>query len=100
MNMRKKHGKTLSSVVDSRRKFGERHILRDGLRLRRGVGNQRVPWAHLNSDEILLLVMFKFSEKATKMLRNLPLSFDETCQVKTKRMVALNYCGLLRKFKL
>ena len=41
MNMRKKHGKTLSSVVDSRRKFGERHILRDGLRLRRGVGNQK-----------------------------------------------------------
>ena len=41
MNMRKKHGKTLSSVVDSRRKFGERHILRDGLWLRRGVGNQK-----------------------------------------------------------
>ena len=43
MNMRKKHGKTLSSVVDSRRKFGERHILRDGLRLHswRGVGISR-----------------------------------------------------------
>jgi hypothetical protein len=41
MNMRKKHGKTLSSVVDSRRKFGERHILWDGLRLQRGVGNQK-----------------------------------------------------------
>ena len=27
-------------------------------------------------------------------------NFDETCQVKTKRMVALNYCGLLRKLKL
>ena len=37
----KKHGKTLSSVVDSRRKFGERHILRDGPRLPRGVGNKK-----------------------------------------------------------
>ena len=38
----------------------------------------RVPWAHLNSDKILLLANFKVSDKATEMMRNLPLSFDKT----------------------
>ena len=38
----------------------------------------RVPWAHLNSDKILLLANFKVSDKATEMMQNLPLSFDKT----------------------
>ena len=100
MNMRKKHGKTLSSVVDSRRKFGERHILRDGLRLRRGVGNQKgsmgPPKFRQNSATCNVQV-FRESHKNDEQSS---FNFDETCQVKTKRMVTLNYCGLLRKLKL
>ena len=98
MNMRKKHGKTLSSVVDSRRKFGERHILRDGLRLRRGVGNQKgsmgPPKFRQNSATCNVQV-FRESHKNDAQSS---FNFDETCQ--TKRMVALNYCSLLRKLKL